>query len=283
MGALPGLPTATLGGIMFNAEEAAGVGWYFDALDGWTGAPQGTLSPTQKPRQAGAWAGASFSKGRTLVLHGTMVAPTPAQATDAMDRLNTALDLGPQTLTVIENGLIRTAVVRRDGEVLPKWLSATAATFTAQMFAPDSRRLGVPLTASATLPLTSGGLAIPYTIPYTINSTVSSGLVTFTNPGNEVGPVVMTVVGPCAGPIITHQATGAALVFSSNLVLAAGETLVIDMDKHVALGNGTANRSQYITSRQWSGFDPGANTWSFSAAAFNAAAQLQVTATPAWR
>lgn len=274
---------ASIGGIVFNAEEPAGVGWYLSDLAGWTGSPQGTLTPVQKPRQPGAWAGLSYAKPRVLVLTGAMVAPTPAQAIDAMDRLDAALTLDSQTLYVTEAGLQRNIVVRRDGDILPKWESGTACTFSVQMTAVDPRRFADPLTASTLLPQSSGGLTIPYTIPYDIASTVVSGAAALTNPGNETGPVLLQVNGPCSGPQITHQGTGAVLTFSSSLVLGTGEFLLVDMDKRIALGNGQANRSQYITSRQWSGFEPGVNSWSFTAAVFNSAAQLTVTATPAWR
>lgn len=274
---------ALIGGIVFNAEETGGVAWYLNGLEGWTGAPQGSLAPVQKPRQPGAWAGTSFSKGRTLVLSGTMIAPTPAQATDAMDRLNTAIPLSSQPLIVTENGVTRYAAVRRDGDIIDKWQSDVVVTFTVQMFAPDSRKLGDALIESTLLPQSSGGLTPPFTLPTTINSRVVSGVVSLTNPGNEIGPVVLQINGPCVGPQITHTGDGASLVFSSSISLAAGEFLTVDMNKHVTLGNGQANRATYITSRQWSGFEPGSNTWAFTAAAPNPAAQLVVTATPAWR
>jgi hypothetical protein len=109
--------------------------------------------------------------------------------------------------------------------------------------------------------------------------------VAFNNPGNDTGPVVLRIDGPCTGPVVTHTSATAstALVFASNLVLGAGEFLLVDMDKKSALGNGQASRSAYITSRSWSGFDPGANVWSFTAAIFDPASLLTVTTQPAWR
>jgi len=276
--------SASIGDVVFNADDAGGVGWYLVNLDGWTGSPQGTLAPVQKPRQAGAWSGKSYSKPRTLVLTGAMVAPSKAEARDAMDQLNEAIPLDDQILYVTEAGLQRYITVRRDGDIIPKWESDCACTFTVQMVALDGRRLAAPLTGMTMLPQSSGGLVIPYTIPYTINSTVVSGTVALTNPGNDTGSVLLRLDGPCAGPWqVTHQGSGPILTFASSLTLAAGEYQLVDMDKKLALANGQANRAQYITSRQWSGFDPGPNTWSFTAASFNPASQLTVTATPAWR
>jgi len=121
------------------------------------------------------------------------------------------------------------------------------------------------------------------TIPFIIDATVVTGQVNLENPGNESGPVVIRIDGPCVGPVVTHVSTGNALVFSSSLVLQSGEFLLIDMDARTALANGQANRAGYITSRGWSAFDPGDNTWSFTASQFNSQSRLTVEAIPAWR
>lgn len=121
------------------------------------------------------------------------------------------------------------------------------------------------------------------TVPFIIDATTITGQVSLTNPGNESGPVVLRIDGPCVGPVVTHVSTGNAIVFSSSLELRAGEFLEIDMDARTALANGQSNRAGYITSRGWSAFDPGRNTWAFSAARYNSQSQLSVTAVPAWR
>lgn len=121
------------------------------------------------------------------------------------------------------------------------------------------------------------------TVPFRINATTITGQVSLTNPGNESGTVVLRIDGPCVGPVVTHVSTGAALVFSSSLVLREGEWLEVDMDARTALANGQSNRAGYITSRGWSAFDPGLNTWAFSAARYNSDSQLSVAAVPAWR
>jgi hypothetical protein len=121
------------------------------------------------------------------------------------------------------------------------------------------------------------------TVAFSINATTVTGQVGLTNPGNESGPVVLRIDGPCVGPVVTHVSTGNALVFSSSLVLQSGEFLLIDMDARTALANGQSNRAGYITSRGWSAFDPGDNAWSFAAQQFNSQSRLTVSAVPAWR
>jgi hypothetical protein len=122
-----------------------------------------------------------------------------------------------------------------------------------------------------------------FTVPFIIDAKTITGQVSLTNPGNESGTVVLRIEGPCVGPVVTHVSTGNAIVFSSSLVLREGEFLEIDMDARTALANGQSNRAGYITSRGWSAFDPGRNTWAFSAAQYNSQSQLSVTAVPAWR
>jgi hypothetical protein len=269
----------TVGAINLVSREVSGVEWLMSGLTGW-GTPGGTLAPKQRTRAAGAWGGLSYAKPRTLVVAGTCSAPTASLASDALDRLIDACSLDETVMTVSESGRVRSCTVRRDGDILPTWIGPTVFEWSVQFVALDPRKFGTPLTGSTGLPSSSGGLAIPFTIPFTINSTVTYGQVSLTNPGNETGPVKMRIDGPCVGPIITHVGSGLRLVFASSLILGAGEFLLIDMEAQTVLAQGQASRANWVTSRQWSGFEPGANTWSFAAASYSAA-QLTVTATPA--
>lgn len=277
-----GTPYIVLGPITTNATDGNGVQWVQGEVKG-MGSPQGTLAPVQKPRQAGAWAGLSYAKGRSFVVNGTTIAPTPALAQQALDTLNAAASLDATLLTYVTEAGPRWTLTRRDGEVIPTWINSVAFSWSVQFFSADSRMFGVSLSGSTFLPASSGGLTIPFTVPFTINSTVVSGQVSLTNPGNETGPVVLRIDGPTTGPQITHAGSAQALIFASSLVLNSGEWLTVDMEKHTAMANDQASRAGYITSRGWSGFDPGVNVWSFTAVGFNAGSKLTVTATPAWR
>ena len=269
----------TVGGITLTSVDDFGVTWVMEGFDGW-GASSGTLAPKQKVRAGGAQGGLSYSQARTLTASGVCSAPSAALASLALDRLINACSLDDHALAVNESGRSRWCTARRDGEVIPTWTSPESFSWSVQWVAMDPRKLGSPLTGSTGLPSTSGGLTIPFAIPFAINSSVVSGQVSLTNPGNEVGPVQMRIDGPCTGPIITHVGSGQRLAFSASFALAAGEFLLIDMEAQTAMAQGQSTRANWITSRQWSGFPPGANTWAFAAAA-HSAAQLTVTATPA--
>ena len=163
-------------------------------------------------------------------------------------------------------GSPRWCTVRRDGPVLPDWPNPLSFDWSIQVVAVDPRKMGATLTGSTALPSSSGGFSFPHTFPFAINSTVVSGQVSLFNPGNETGPVTMRIDGPIVGPIITHVGSGLQLVFSASLTLGAGEFLLVDMEAHTAMAQGQSSRSNSITSRGWSGFESGNNTWAFSSA-----------------
>lgn len=278
------LSSVTLGGLDLTGVDGDGTSWGLLSIGGW-GAPGGTLSPVQKPRQAGAWAGLSYPKARPIALAGQAVIADPSLALVAQDALIEAASLDTVALAVVEAGVSRTAYVRRDGDVLITWKPGADLIFdwSIQLVALDPRKFGQVLTAGPTgLPSTTGGLTLPYTVPYSINAVQTSGLLTLTNSGNATGPVTLRIDGPGSGPIITHVGTGAALVFSTSAVLAAGEYWTIDMENRRVLAQGQASRNGYITSRGWSGFDPGVNVWALTAPT-SSAMTLSVTATEAFQ
>jgi len=136
-----------------------------------------------------------------------------------------------------------------------------------------------PATALSVIGVSDAALRVPFTI----DAVTVTGQVSLSNAGNESGPVRLRIDGPCTGPVITHGSTGAQLVFSTSLVLRAGEWLEVDMENRTVLANGQAGRAGWITSRGWSAFDPGDNSWAFTAAVYHPASRLTVTATPSWK
>jgi hypothetical protein len=274
----------TLGGIDLAGAagvDANGVQWSVSQFAGW-GAVRSTIQLVQKPRASGAWAGLSYGGARHMSISGLVNAPTQDLLTAAIDNLISVTSLASTTLTVVEGGRTRTIAVRREDEVIWTYLTGTLAQWSIAIVAPDPRKLGTALVGNTAQPLSTGGLAWGHAWPETWTTTTVSGTVTLTNPGNTVGPVILRIDGPCTGPQISHQgATGSSITFSSALALNAGEWLTINMDTRQVLANDQSNRAQYITNRGWSGFDPGINTWSFTASVYSALSLLTVTAYPA--
>lgn len=270
----------TIGPQILSGVDEFGVQWITETVDGWEGSPASTLSVTQKPRGAGGWAGLAYLGSRSMAMAGRAFAPDAAALSAAIDRLNAACAPFDTELTVMESGRERWCMVRRAGDVIPV-TTDLSATWSIQVVAPDPRKFSAPLTASTGLPSTTGGLTVPLTVPFSIAATTVSGQVSLTNPGNESGPVVLRIDGPCTGPVITHVGSGLSLVFASSLVLNAGEWLTVDTEARQVLANDQASRNGYVTSRGWFSFVPGENTFTFTAAAYTSGALLTVTATPA--
>jgi hypothetical protein len=254
--------TVQLGDLDLSSVDEHGVLWGVELVDGW-GSTGSTASQTQRPRQSGAWAGGKFAKPRDVSVEGTFRAPTPELAQDASDRLLAAVDREETPLHVAETGPSRWTPVFQTGETLVTWESELEATWSFQVASDDWRKFGPELTASTELPSTTGGLVIP--------------------PGGLTGPVRLRIEGPVVGPVVTHVSTGAQLVFASSLALGEGEWVDVDMEARTVLANGQASRNGWITSRGWSAFDPGVNSWAFTATSYNPAARLTVTAVPSWK
>ena len=276
-------PNITWGGLNLSGIDAFGCTWMTTDFPGWDGSPASTAETKNKTRAHGAWAGNAYFNPRHLVGKGIVKAPTEATLKDAFNRLNDAVSLDDSLLTVVEGSSSRWCMARRTDEVIPTRIPGNlrSAKWSIQGIADDYRKFSAPITASTHLPSSSGGLLIPYTIPYTISGVQTSGQVSIFNAGNETGPVTMRLDGPCVGPVITHVGSGLSLVFAASATLGVGEWWDIDMEAQSVLANGGPTRAQFITSRQWSGLEPGNNVWAFTAASYSAGALLTVTGTPA--
>jgi hypothetical protein len=257
---------------------------------GWEGTPPPRVQSDDRPSSDGTNDGQSTQPGKTITLSGTVRAPDLPTLQQAMGRLSGLLITGDRygTLTVDEAWTTRSIRVRRGAEtiVTPSRTVRPEATFSFVLYGPDSRRLGSPLTATTGLPAASGGLTVPVVVPVVVSETVVSGACFLTNPGTVQGPVVARIDGPIVGPVITHVGSGQQLIFQSSLAIAAGDWLVVDMERHEVLANGQpqATRNQSVTKdgRGWSGFDKGDNTWLLTAQSGGPAARLTITASPAW-
>ncbi len=271
---------ASIDGLILDGVDEFGVKWGISEIDGW-GSTSPTLEVVQKARGGGGWSGDSYGGPRTVAISGWLKAPTELLAADAADRLIAAVGRDERILSMVEDGRARWVAARRSGRVLVTKRRPGYSTWSIQVSADDWRKFGAALQGSTGLPASSGGLTVPFTVPFTIASTLTAGRVVLENTGKEVGPVSIRIDGPATGPIVTHIGSGLSLVFASSLVMAAGDWLDIDMEKHSVMLNGQASRQGYVTSRGWSQFEPGVNQWGFSASSFTSGALMTVTATPA--
>lgn len=272
-----------IGEMSLIGVDSFGVEWVLESLEGWTGSTASTRQSQQRARQSGSWSGRGYSTARSIGATGHLIAGSALEAEEALDRLNGAVTLEDSMVTVTEGSRSRWQMFHRSDAVLDTWLNDRVIKWSLQMASDDWRKFGTQMQGTTTLPSTSGGLTVPFTVPFTINATTVTGQVSLTNSGNTPGPVVLRIDGPVQGPVVTHVSSGAQLVFSSSIVIGPGEFLLIDMDARTVLANGQASRNGWITARGWSAFEPGPNTWAFTAASFDPASRLTVMATPAWK
>lgn len=275
-------PYVILGDLDVNAVESdTGVTWVAKPVEGWAG-PASNIAVAKKPRSHGAWVSDPTLEARHMNLPGTVIAPSEAALTDALDRLNQAATITATTLTVVEGGVSRWATVHREGAVLTKRISPLAVEWAVGLVAPDPRKFGDEISASTGLPSSTGGVTFPLAFPVTFDAVTESGQVSLTNNGNIAGPVRLRIDGPVTGPVVTHVGTGRSLVFSTSLVLGEGEFITVDAERREVLAQGQSSRNGWVTGRGWPLFVPGVNTYSFSAMSHSPGALLTVTGSPAW-
>lgn len=279
-----GLQVALNPDFLLGATDAYGVRWSLTTFDGWDGSTSPTLELSQRARGHGATGSESFLTPRVMTLGGLIHAPNLEALEDAFTRLNAAIKLEPFEIIVLESRLIRTSVVRRQGEVLFTRHTDKLGAYSVLVSAQDPRKFGDLITASTRLPFSEGGLVRPSTWPRTWTGVSGTGKVSINNTGNTQAPVWLRIEGPlpAGGHAVTHLGKGQTLTFGTALALGAGEFLTVDMDRREVLAQGQAPRSGYVTSRGWFSLDPGVNEIAFSSANYSETANLSVTTKPAW-
>nr|WP_238355934.1 phage tail domain-containing protein [Kribbella sandramycini] len=185
------------------------------------------------------------------------------------------------TVYGVHSGDDRITYVRQEGDADPKIVTPELATFSIGLVAPD------PLTYSATqhvesagLPVTTGGLSVPFTVPFSVNAVTVSGVVAVDNVGKAAVAPRVIFYGPVERPKITHLGTGESLQL--NMDLASGEWLDLDLDRHTAMLNGVSSRRGYV-SGQWFELAPGNNLLAFNSPTYSAGAEAQIVWRDAWK
>lgn len=277
------LSPIAVGNLVLNSVDADGNRWIVQRFDGW-GSPASTVEFTQRARGHGSTSSEAFYRDRVMVIEGLILTEAPALLSAAIDRLSESVTLEPFVLAVSETGRIRHVMAQRQGEVIPTRLNNRQAKFSIQIVAKDMRKFGDLISASTTLPSSSGGLTWPITFPITFTGVSNTGIVQVNNTGNTQAPVWLRVDGPvpAGGWTVTHVGKKQSLTFATSLALSAGEFVTVDMDRREVLAQGQSARSGYVTSRGWFSLDPGVNEIAFSAANYSSTALLTVSTKPAW-
>jgi hypothetical protein len=272
--------TADWTGTLAGLDIGDATPYKIQAVTGWfdyTAAPFGGAqvgsgtAPAPKPYANGSWPVPYWAPERQVTIalevvqHGTT---TFAQAVDALAAA-TVPDGLQKGLTLQIGGVsssVQGSIVSRS---IPTDLAFQAGLgiATIGLECTDPRRLGAQLSAGPT--------PMPNTTPLVTPS--------LTNLGNVPGPLTVTLTGPLTAPAVKLSGTtvGAVVAFRSGYTLAAGKTLVIDMEARSALVDGASLANQ-IATRSWFGLPVGPSTLTLTASAVGAGASIAVAGQSAW-
>jgi hypothetical protein len=133
----------------------------------------------------------------------------------------------------------------------------TQRNILAQWRAPDGAWQAddeATVTLSSDIP-SSVGFSYPITYPLTLEATSSGGSLQTVNVGNAPAHIVARLYGPCSAPRLINDSTGEEIVFTTDLVLTAGQYIEVSTRDKTAylLSEVTASRTNMI--------DFSANTW----------------------
>lgn len=273
----------SLGGFVLGDVDGFGVGWTITKFDGW-GSPQSTVNFTTRGRGHGATSTDPYHFPRFMTIEGLVHAPDLAALDDAFYRLAAAVTLEQFQMVVAEAAGVKQVAAQRQGEVVPTIISNTLGKYSILIAAKDPFKYGDVVTASTSLPSSSGGLTRPLTYPITYTGVSTSGVLSINNPGDSPAPVYLRVDGviPAGGWSVNHLGQKVTLSFASDLSLGAGEFVTVDMQRREVLAQGQSTRNGYVTSRGWFQLDPGPNDIAFTAAVYDSSALLTLTTYPTW-
>lgn len=136
---------------------------------------------------------------------------------------------------------------------------AAGVVATSLLHSTDPRWYAAPTQSqSVALPAAiGGGLAWPAAAPFVFGSGGIGGLLTVVNSGLFEMRPVLVITGPCVNPAVTNLSITGAPSVGVNITMAAGDTLVIDLDWQSAIytvagsTQGSSRRSSLTNGSTW--------------------------------
>ena len=263
-----------------NATDDNGVDWIVETEDGWSSGPSIRGDVADLPGGDGGFDSNPLFSARVISLTG--VATGEASAVNAARLRFPSLTEAARggVLTVTEDGLSLSAVVRPSGPFRADQFGSYSFKWSLQLTAPDPRKYGPALEQSTTMAASSGGLAFPLSFPLAFG-TATGGSVAIGNDGTIKSWPVVRITGPVVNPRILNPTTGDEVRIA--LTLAAGEYLDIDTAARTVLLQGTASRRALVsTVGEWLPVPPGGASFTCSADTYDATALFTFAGRGAW-
>jgi hypothetical protein len=151
-----------------------------------------------------------------------------------------------------------------------------------KMFAEDPRIYDSSLT-TVSIPFAAGastGFGFNLGFSFGFGGTSGTDGQFVINSGNRPTPLQFTINGPCDSPTIRDDTYGHVLAF--NIILAAGETLVIDTYYKTVKLNGAVNRRGKLIDPDWFFLQPGSTFIRYNAVT-GTGSSLDIRYRSAWR
>ena len=233
--------------IPLGAVDANGIAWILKSVKGWD-SPPSVGSVIQRSADHGGWPAAQYFGPRIITLDVMASAPTQALRDTARAALQQAVAIGVSstdlTTFTYNEPVPKQALVRRNGSasIAETYPTLVDVVFSIPLVAPDMRKYSTqqqqaqlitpsPSLTPLTLPFASG-------LPVIFPGGTAQQTLNITNSGTfETRPMV-TITGPIIGPAVVNATLGQQVSFT-NLTMAAGDVLTIDMDNRQPFLNGT--------------------------------------------
>lgn len=210
----------------------------------------------------GGFIDAEFEKARTISLEGTIYDDTATIET-LLDNLKD--NYAPRTIPIPfyfkTPGVNERVVFVKPLGVKYNWESERrygSVAFRIELYAEDPRIYEateevVTIDQGA---ITYTGIDFPLDFPFSFGgvSSTDDGQ-NVTNNGNRSTPAVIEIQGPVTNPSIINETEGLTLAF--DIILAADETLVVDLAHHTVKLDGYINRRGTLRSPDWFLLQPG--------------------------
>ncbi|CCQ44309.1 hypothetical protein ARTSIC4J27_233 [Pseudarthrobacter siccitolerans] len=268
-------------------ELQPGTNQVLTRLDGWF-SPAGTRrNSTERLWAHGTFSERGWRDQRIITVGGHIFTATRSEAAAMTDDLAAALADGTAGKFIVNDADLgyREATVYISGTPDVIWDGNLDIHFMIDMVAPDPRKYGELLTARTPASAPGGGLVFDLFTGdnagvLDFGGAGTPGTATLENVGTADTAPVFTVSGMAPGFTITETTTGARLVYSETV--AEGQTLVMNAADGSVLLDGYADRSAYLTRREWTRI-PGKTrqTYLFESPG-NSGASLTLGARPAW-
>ncbi len=233
-------------GVKFGVGGGA---YAFYAITGLFGDAAMRTGDTPRPRDQGEWIGLDLYSGRDFTMD-TDVISDGTSVQHALEALGSALQVGGTTenpfYIQLPNLPLLVTMAR-----CRKWDYPINISYGAGLVSPvatafhstDPRIYTAPTnTATCGLPTPSAGFKFALAFNLSFGGGTGNNSVTVVNSGNfEMRPII-TIAGPCLNPSISNGSITGNPTLQFGFQLNSGDSLVVDLDAHTAVLNGTSSR-----------------------------------------